>query len=186
MKVNRQTVIEAARDLVDNEGIDKLSLQALAERLDVKPPSLYNHISSLAELRELIALDILETFETVLRDAAVGRSKDEALLAIAQAYRSFAKAHPGLYKAMLSLSSSEDSAREEGRSLLKTLYQVLEPYGLGEKGTMHFARAFRSILHGFVSLEELGFKASPDAGESFERIVGALIASLGSYDWERS
>ncbi|MGZ3638658.1 MAG: TetR family transcriptional regulator, partial [Ktedonobacterales bacterium] len=45
--LDQEAVIQAAADLVDAEGLDALSLARLAEKLGVRTPSLYNHISSL-------------------------------------------------------------------------------------------------------------------------------------------
>jgi Transcriptional regulator len=180
MKLDSHTINEAAKELIEELGASKLTLQLLAERLGVKAPSLYNHIDSLQSLRESVALSFLGDLGAALRDAAIGRAQDEALRQMARAYRSFARAHPELYKAMLAL---ENAIREEGQSMLGAFYQVLEPYGLGDDGMRHFARAFRSALHGFVSLEELSFKGGLSADESYERLVDALIASLKSFDW---
>lgn len=185
MKLDHKKVVDTARELIEEEGPEKLTLQALAARLGVKAPSLYNHIDSIQALREKLALTTLETLDSALRDAALGKSREEALLEMAQTYRNFAIAHSKLYKAMVENYYGEGAVHEEGRIIVRTLYQVLAPYELGEAGTKHFARAFRSALHGFVTLEEAGFKGTPDAEESFQHLVRALIASLSSYDWGR-
>jgi AcrR family transcriptional regulator len=183
MKLDSDAVVEAACALVEELGAERLTLQLLAERLGVKPPSLYNHIASLQALREAVAIRTLDRVGEALREAALGRSGEEALRAMATAYRRFAKAKPGQFRAMLEQMYGEGAVREEGRSILEIFYRALEPYGLGKAGTTHFSRAIRSAIHGFVSLEEIGFKGKPGAEESFELMVGAFIASLGSYPW---
>jgi hypothetical protein len=97
--------------------------------------------------------------------AAVGRSEGDALLAIALAYRSYAKENPELYKAILRFPDCGDSdVQEKGHTVVRILYQVMEPYYLGEEETIHFVRGFRSALHGFVSLEAAGFFRGNGAG----------------------
>src|SRR5579864_2626218 len=54
--LNQAAVIEAAAKLVDEEGIEQLSLGHLAERLDVRTPSLYNHVAGLPGLKRDLAL----------------------------------------------------------------------------------------------------------------------------------
>ncbi|WJH31593.1 TetR/AcrR family transcriptional regulator [Paenibacillus sp. CC-CFT742] len=45
--LDRGTLLSAAAQLADSDGFQALTLAALAQRLDVRSPSLYNHISGL-------------------------------------------------------------------------------------------------------------------------------------------
>ena len=49
------TVVDAAIALVDRDGPDALTLAAVADRLDVRAPSLYNHVDGLDDLRSRAA-----------------------------------------------------------------------------------------------------------------------------------
>src|SRR5579864_8016152 len=49
-------VIDAAARLIDEEGLEQLSLGRLAERLGVRTPSLYNHVAGLPGLKRDLAL----------------------------------------------------------------------------------------------------------------------------------
>nr|WP_310550059.1 TetR/AcrR family transcriptional regulator [Paenibacillus sp. YX.27] len=58
--IGRSAVVEAASKLADERGADQITLAAVAERLGVKQPSLYNHIESPGELKSSLALHGLE------------------------------------------------------------------------------------------------------------------------------
>lgn len=62
MALDRQQVIDAALQLLDDEGLDALSFRTLAGRLGVQAPTLYWHIGSKAELLDALA-------DTVMDDA---------------------------------------------------------------------------------------------------------------------
>ena len=48
-----------------------------------------------------------------------------------------------------------------------------------EKDITHFSRTIRSVMHGFVTLEEAGFFGTMvDADESYSYMVKTLIRSL--------
>ena len=47
MRVSKSLVIETACRIADEQGLNNLSLKAVAEKLNVRTPSLYNHIKSL-------------------------------------------------------------------------------------------------------------------------------------------
>jgi AcrR family transcriptional regulator len=59
--LTRERLVEAALELINQEGLDALSMRALADRLDVKAASLYWHVRDRRELLELLAKSILET-----------------------------------------------------------------------------------------------------------------------------
>ncbi|MGD9154064.1 MAG: TetR/AcrR family transcriptional regulator [Bacillota bacterium] len=175
------TILNAAADLAEEKGLENVSLLQVAKKLGVRSPSLYNHLSGLKELSLGIAKLAISRLEDAIRNAAVGRSKDDAFMAIALAYRKFAKKNPELYKAILNFPAYHDSRiHEAGHAVVRILYQVMEPYHYRKESTIHFVRGFRSALHGFVSLEWAGFfqGAEADVDESFERLVSHLISTL--------
>src|SRR2546425_11838841 len=59
--LTRDRLVEAALALINEEGLEGLSMRALADRLDVKAASLYWHVRDRRELLELLAESILET-----------------------------------------------------------------------------------------------------------------------------
>jgi hypothetical protein len=63
--------------------------------------------------------------------------------------------------------------------MLDVLRAVLAPFDLDEDRLVHAVRAFRSVVHGFVSLEVAqGFGLPQSTDESFQFIVLLFIAGL--------
>ena len=50
MKTTKEAVIKATSDLADEKGLNNVSLKAVAQKLNIRTPSLYNHIESLDNL----------------------------------------------------------------------------------------------------------------------------------------
>jgi hypothetical protein len=115
-----------------------------------------------------------------LAHAAIGRSGEEAIVALAAAYRAFAKEHPGLYAASLRAPGpGEGALAAASEETLAILRAVLAPYGLGAEAEVHALRAFRSVAHGFVSLEVAGGFGLPVALDaSYRALVRLLVAGL--------
>ncbi len=59
--LSRERLVGAALELIGEEGLEGLSMRALADRLQVKAASLYWHVRDRRELLELLAESILET-----------------------------------------------------------------------------------------------------------------------------
>ena len=179
LRLGGDTIRDAAIELVGEIGLGNLTINALAEKLGVKPPSLYNHLTGIKELQEKIAAFSLQSLEVVIRNAAVGKSRSEALLEIAAAYRKFALDNSELYKSVLMFPGSVDpNVKEAGISVARIIYQVLQSYDLSEELIMHHARGFRSLVHGFVSLEEAGFFKVGDRDQSFRLLINGFISTL--------
>jgi AcrR family transcriptional regulator len=173
-------VLAAAVKIVEKQGFSQLTIQELASSLQVKPASLYNHISGINEARLHLAYYALEKMEAAIRDTAVGYSRNEALKKIAYAYRHFGSAHPELYRAFINCANIEDKSIEEAKqSVVRIFHQILEPYSLDYETKVHFTRCFRSSLHGFVSLENAGFfKNNVDVEASFDMMIKSHLALL--------
>src|SRR5690348_7127583 len=109
-----QMVVQAAADLVDREGVEALTLAALAAHFKVAVPSLYNHIGGMPGLQHQLALLGRKQLVQVIGKAVMGKAGDDAIMALADAYRTYVKAHPGVYMSSLRVADESDS---ESRAL---------------------------------------------------------------------
>jgi AcrR family transcriptional regulator len=173
-------VVAAAADLADANGLDAVTLAAVAGAVGVRTPSLYNHVGGLDDVRRGVALTALREIGDALRDAAVGRAGDDALTAMAHAYRAYAREHPGRYAATQRAPAADDAELSAaGARAVDVLLAILRAYDLEGDAAIHAARAVRSALHGFVALETGGgFGIAVDLDESFDRMVAALARGL--------
>lgn len=175
-----QAVVEEAERMVDESGFEGLTLAALAGRLGVKQPSLYKHIDGVAGLRRAITIRAASELTEVLSRAAVGRSRGDAVMALAGAYRKWALAHPGRYQlTQVGLDAEDAELAKVAVDFIQMLTSVLSGFGLAGEDAVDAIRGIRSALHGFVSLEAGGGFAMPlDIDRSFQRLVAALITAL--------
>jgi TetR/AcrR family tetracycline transcriptional repressor len=81
--LTRERLVEAALALINEEGLEGLSMRALADRLEVKASSLYWHVRDRRELLDLLAEEILGTVSRPRQRA----SWRETVVAIAEALR---------------------------------------------------------------------------------------------------
>ena len=180
MGLDQASVVEAAAKLVDEEGIEQLTLGRLAERLHVKTPSLYNHIAGLPGLKHDLALYCLRDLLGCITHATIGKSGAEAILALADAYRTYAKQTPGRYALTLQAPPPGDQeVQAAAQQVVEVVLAVLTPYKLGEEDAIHAIRALRSIVQGFISLELAGGFGMPiDTEASFHWLIQLFIDGL--------
>jgi TetR/AcrR family transcriptional regulator, tetracycline repressor protein len=93
MALDRNQIIVAAIGLLDEGGLDRLTLRRLAQRLGVQAPTLYWHIRNKAELVNTLAEAILNEQLTQLTPAD-GQGWQAWLIDLAQQLRRTMLAHP--------------------------------------------------------------------------------------------
>lgn len=179
-RINRTLVIETAASYVNTHGFAALTLAAIAHELGIKLPSLYNHVSGIDDLQGALAAHAANALFLCCQDAAIGRSGDDAILAIAHAYRDFIQHNQGTYAATLHPQRTENPALvQANQALMQLLIRVLEPYALTPDDTIHVLRGLRSLVHGFSTLESTPTFALPvDPADSFRIMLEWYIASI--------
>jgi AcrR family transcriptional regulator len=178
--LDRARVVDAAIAIADAEGLEAVTLARVAAALGVRSPSLYNHVDGRDGLIRAIAARSTRELATALRRAATGRSGADAIAAVAQAQRDYARAHPGRYAATVAAPAPGDAEHEEAAAdAVDVLTSVLGGSGLEGDDVIHAARALRSAVHGFAALEASGgFGLPVDPDVSFRLLVDAVAAGL--------
>lgn len=174
--LSRAVVVREAALVADLGGLDRLTLAAVAERCGVRLPSLYKHIDSLDGLRRDLAVLATAELADALTGAVLGRSGGDALDALADAYRTYARERPGRYAATVRAPAPDDAEHVASvEAVLHVVLAVLAGYGLSGDDALDATRALRAALHGFVGLEVGGGFGLPlDVDRSFRRLVVGL------------
>jgi AcrR family transcriptional regulator len=158
-------VVAAGRQLLEEEGLEALTMRRLAERVGIRAPSLYKHLPDKAALEAAIIATGLEeataAFEQAVDRAGEGSGEGrgegagDALVTLAAAYRRFALEHPHLYRLMNNgpLPREHLPPGLEGRTAAPLLRVA---------GSQARARAVWAFAHGMVMLE-LDQRFPPDA-----------------------
>ncbi len=180
--LDQDTIVAAAAALADAEGLDSVTIARLAAHFGVRSPSLYNHVAGLDAIGRELALRGLRELHRALLAARDAATAADPVLTLALAYRAFARARPGLYAAALVRAAPRDDAEAQAASaaIFALVAAALAPHALDGDALTHAIRGLRSLLHGFVVLEEGGGFGIPlDLDESFRRSIASYTAGLG-------
>ncbi|RFU41101.1 TetR family transcriptional regulator [Actinomadura logoneensis] len=172
-------IVQAAAEMADEVGIENVTVSALARRFGVRDASLYSHIRNLAELRRRVALQAGDEQAERIAEAVAGRAGRDALVAFADAYRDYAREHPGRYAAM-QIPVEPDAAR--GSRGVEVTAAMMRAYALPDPDLTDAVRLLRSTFHGFISLEANGAFGHPrDVQASWEKALEALHRILTTW-----
>jgi AcrR family transcriptional regulator len=146
-------IADAARELLEAEGPEGLSMRRVAERIGIRAPSIYKHLPDKQALEAAVIsaafAELAGAFEAAVRGAG------DPLAALARTYRDYALRHPHLYRLM----TDRPLARERLAPGVeeRAAAQVVEAVGDPDD-----ARAMWAFAHGMTILE-LNGRFPPDA-----------------------
>ena len=102
-------ILEAARDLLVNRGVDGLSMRQVAEQVGVSATAIYHYFSGKQDLINRVVLTAFERFGCYLRDAMAQHPKGsvERVEALGYAYLRFALENQEYYRVMFHIHPEE-------------------------------------------------------------------------------
>jgi len=175
-----ERLVDAAATLADEAGFDAVTPTALASIFDVKVASLYSHVANANDLKVRVALLALDRLADRLAEAIAGRSGQDALVALANVHRDFAKQHPGLFAAARHPLDADAAARSGGVRIAALTRSALRGYRLDREAEVHAIRLLGSVMLGFTTLELAGSfdHSQPPPDASWLAALGSLHTML--------
>ncbi|MFI9270274.1 TetR/AcrR family transcriptional regulator [Kitasatospora sp. NPDC052896] len=178
-------VVDHALALIDDEGLEALTLAGVAARAGVATPSLYKHVpGGLGALRRLVAVRVTSDLADLLARETAGRTEDAAVEALLRGYHRYATDHPHRYAALPQATPAQpdDELLEAAARLVGTILEVLRDYGIERSEAIHAARTVRAVAHGFASLTiGGGYQLAEDLAVTQRRLVGVLTDGLRNW-----
>lgn len=163
MRITKEAVIQAASDIADERGLNDLSLKAIAEKLNIRTPSLYNHITSLNDLLRAVAHNGMRQMNEQMKQTAIGKTGAIAIKAAAVEYLNYMIIHPGVYETIqwAAWHGTEETADifDDYLSLLTTL---IGSCGFPTEHTDEILAMLTGLIHGFTTLQLRYALAEPD------------------------
>ncbi|ASW56212.1 TetR/AcrR family transcriptional regulator [Plantactinospora sp. KBS50] len=185
--VTPERLIRAGAELADEVGFDAVTISALARHFNIKVPSLYSHVSNTRDLKIRIALSALDELADRSAAALAGRAGRDALVALGNVYRDYAREHPGRYAATRLRLDPQVAAASAGPRHAQMLRAILRGYHLTETEQTHAVRLIGSTFHGYISLELAGSfdHSEPSSQESWTRVMDGLDTLLRNWPAEQ-
>ncbi|AOY74669.1 TetR/AcrR family transcriptional regulator [Clostridium formicaceticum] len=163
MKTTKEAVIQAASDIADEKGLNNLSLKVLAEKLNIRTPSLYNHIDCLDDLLRAVAHNGMRQMNEQMKQAAIGKSGTVAIKAVSVEYLNYMIEHSGVYEIIqwATWHGTEETASifDDYLSLLITLIKSCD---FSSTYTNEILNMLTGIIHGYTTLQLRYAFSNPD------------------------
>lgn len=182
--ISEELIIETSAHIANEIGLDNLSLKIIAEELNIKPPSLYNHISGLDNIKEKLMIYGWKQIENKMIDSAVGVAGYEALKNMCYAFYDYATNNKGVFAAMLWYNKYETQENNNSTArLFELLFKVMRALDISEDNINHSIRTLRGFLEGFSLLVNNNAFGNPiSIKESFDLSLEIIMNGIKSLE----
>ena len=162
--LNRQRLIEGAVELADTEGIGSLTMRKLAQKLGVKPMTLYHHMANKEEVLDAMVDLVFSEIDLPL----AGADWKPAMHRRANSARTTLIRHPWAVTLMESRTTPGPATLQHHDAVIGCLRQA----GFSVEMAAHAYSILDSYIYGFVLQEvSLPFDNTEEAHEVTEKIV---------------
>ncbi|GAA4235376.1 TetR/AcrR family transcriptional regulator [Actinomadura meridiana] len=169
-KTSFAEIVAAGRDLLEVGGQRQLTMQSVAERVGVRAPSLYKHVSNRAALLAAVA-------EATIDDLAVRlESADGSIEGMARGYRQFAQSWPEGFRLMLAAEAPPETLARAAAPVLRASRELV-----GDEEALEAARLVTAWATGFIEMELNGsFRLGGDVDRAFEYGLAGMRRALAN------
>jgi AcrR family transcriptional regulator len=178
-KTSDEAIVAAAKRIVEQDGLEALSMQAVADAVDVRPPSLYKRFADRDSLLRTVQAEAFDDLRHSLERVPAALPPPERLRRIADVYRSFARRRRRLYAAMF--YDTGDRRPEDVTMRARTAEPLIRAVTdlVGAERALPASRLLTAFVHGFVTMElSSAFRLGGNVDDAYAYGVDTLIGAL--------
>ena len=169
-RLTRREVLATALRLIDEEGVDALTMRRLGRALDRDPMRLYRFAASKDALLDGVVELVLEELE--VPSSAPPQTWSDVLRATAHRYRRIAVRHPHVVPLLVTRPLATPLGLRPLGTLrpLEALLELLVAAGFAPHGALHAYRLYMGFLQGHVLTELQERVHDPDETDALLRL----------------
>ena len=173
-------IVTAARELLEDGGLEAVSMAGVAQRVGIRPPSLYKHFGDRSDLLATVMTDTALDLGRILTDVVERSDEDPTaqLHALAAAYRSFALATPRAAALLFAdVAAGATPTLESQAEAVRPVLRVAEAM-VGPTKALAAARVLTAFAYGFTSMESAGaFHLGGEVDDAYQ--LGLSVLAFG-------
>jgi TetR/AcrR family tetracycline transcriptional repressor len=175
--LTRERIIRAALRIMDEEGLEAVTMRRIGHELGVEAMSLYNHVEDKEEILDGICEAVLTEFRIPLADGWA-----EGARLAAHEYRRMLLAHPTVITLMT--ERKRPFTNPESLHVYEFVLEVFRLAGLSEADSVKAFHVFGGYILGFVTLE-LGLMVGGRQDEAHARAHQEMARLVEAADLPR-
>jgi AcrR family transcriptional regulator len=180
------TLLDAASELLEQEGPEALSIRRIAAAAGVAPMGVYNHFASKSGIIEALFIQGFDRLGEAMVSLGAIEDPLEALREGGRRYRSLALAHPMAYQVMFlravpGFEPSDEALAAAARAfdgLVAAVRRAMQAGVLRKGDPAVTSQMIWASIHGWVSLELCGIGFVEDQARGAELLCDSMLGGL--------
>ena len=174
-----EKIIVVAREILESRGYAGLTMQAVAERVGVRAPSLYKRVRNRNDLVRIVTEATIQDLAGQLHAVPVTADSRRDFTELARTFRAFAHARPTAYRLILgwgpvTVSPDLDLLAHVSAPLLRVAADLAGP-----EHALDAARTLTAWTTGFITMELAGaFNLGGDVEGAFNYGITHLASAF--------
>ena len=183
-KTNRKSILAAAVEQLEQQGIRGLSLRSLAASLELAPNALYRYFADRSALESALVGEVSILLQAAMQRAARKGGPEQAIRGIARAYLAFARKHPNFYELLLLPCDTKGQKVASHENLWNFVVEHVRAI-TGSRHADQASIALWAFLHGIAQLEAANVFQTEKPGPSIDFGLDAWVAAASSSNPEK-
>jgi AcrR family transcriptional regulator len=179
-RTSRDAILAAARAILERDGIDALSMRAVADVVGVRAPSLYKHVADRDDLVRLVVDATVSDLGLRLAGVPVGEPRGR-IRWLAEQLRAFAHERPAAFG--LLFAAVPDAWRPDAAANAAAVRPLIEATTelVGAEHALDAGRTLTAACVGFLTMELAGaFRLGGSVEEAWAYLIDTLVAAIGA------
>lgn len=173
-RTSLDAIVLAARDLLETHGLAGLTMNAVANRVGVRAPSLYKRVRGRDQLIQLVGEATMVELATRLEGATTAAR-------VANCFRDFGHERPAAFQLVITPAPGVPSIRVDYAVLATEAVLRVTRELAGDEHVLEAARTLTAWTAGFISMELSGsFKLGGDLQRAWEFGLEAITAAIST------
>lgn len=147
-RIGRAGILDAALELADQEGLDAVTMHAVARRLNVTAMALYRHMDG----KDALLDGLVERLLSAIPAQQARQPGEQWLTAVASGIREVARRHPAVFPLLLTRPAATPAARRVRDGVVAALQET----GLTQAAARRAERLLSTAVLGFAASEAAG------------------------------
>jgi AcrR family transcriptional regulator len=177
-RTSRGAIVDAARTLLERDGLEGLTMRAVADTVGVRAPSLYKHVTDRGDLVRLVMDATVLELGGRLRSVPDG-PPDARLRWLAAEFRAFAHARPAAFG--LLFAAIPDAWRADPTANAEAVRPVMDAAIelVGPEHALDASRTLTAACAGFITMELAGaFRLGGSVDDAWSYLVETVVGGL--------
>ncbi|ROQ15510.1 TetR family transcriptional regulator [Rathayibacter sp. PhB93] len=171
-RTSLDAIVRAAAEILEEEGLAGVTMQAVAQRVGVRAPSLYKRVEGRDTLLRLVA-------EATLGELAARVEPIEDAAELAGAFRAFGRERPAAFLLVMAPAPGTPVARQEFRDAASASVLRVAAGLAGQEHALEAARTLTAWATGFIGMEINGaFTLGGDVESAWRFGLTRVVAAL--------